>query len=63
METFRRLSVSEVFSLVSGLRGPRLRALVDAARDVAVNSPDPALHQVAQEVMRVTRLIRPDLTA
>lgn len=36
------MNVAEIFALVASLRGPRLRALIDAAQDVAVSTGSPS---------------------
>jgi len=41
---------------VDRLRGDRLRALLDAARDVAMGSDDPQLRALARRVMSQARV-------
>lgn len=41
---------------VGRLRGDRLRALVDAARDVAQGTDNPRLRLLAQEILNSARL-------
>lgn len=43
------------------LKGAELRAFVDAALDVACESPYPDLRQAALEVLRTLKIERPEL--
>jgi len=53
------MNVAEIFALVASLHGPRLRALIDAAQDVAVNSAQPGFDRVAQHIMDAVRVLHP----
>lgn len=56
-------NTSDLYGKIHRLRGDRLRALWDAAVDVAKQSPDPALRQLAQYAKSLAESAHPELSA
>lgn len=56
MSRMAQLDHSTLRKMVRGMRGDRLRALIDAARDVARGSHDREVEALAKDVVQVLRL-------
>lgn len=52
-----------LFRIVRVLRGDELRAMIDAATDVAKGSPDPRLQIAAQDILAFAHETHPEVFA
>lgn len=54
------LDTASLVDMVASSRGERLRAMLDAAQDVAESSPNPGLRAIARTVLSAGRQWHPE---